>query len=85
MDENKKRRIMLSHMAGLASDPRWKFFQDYLAGEVEELLTALESVAQDKNAYIILGKIKAYRNILHLDNNAINILLNSTPDGPVGE
>jgi hypothetical protein len=85
MEDFKKQRHTLLMVRDLVSDPRWKFFREHLESEVENLLMDLEGVVQDKNAYIILGRIKSLRNILHLNSNAINILLNSTPEGPVGE
>ena len=79
------RKVMIERVIQLQATPQWGFFCDYLDDEIDTLLGDLEAVSQDKSAYIILGKIKALRGILHLDLNSINIMMNSTPHGPVGD
>ena len=74
-----QRKIMVSHVIELQADPKWGFFCDYLNEEVDSLLMDFEGSTTERNSSIILGKIKALRNILHLDLNSINIMMNSTP------
>ena len=87
MDEaNRKRKFMLDRVKKLMSYPEWESFKDYLHETVDQYLTDMESINDDRKALIILGKIKDARNILQLNSEFINILMDSTPDnGPVGE
>ena len=85
-EANRKRKFMLDRLKKLTTYPEWQSFQDYLHETVDQHLTDMEGVNEERRALIILGRIKEARNILQLNMDFINILLDSTPDdGPVGE
>jgi hypothetical protein len=68
-------KVMASMICQLMRDPKWKFFMDYIDMRVESCLGRIESEVDPKMVYIAMGRLKALRDILHMDENSVNIML----------